>query len=222
MSTFHDDFDYENAKRDIWENGGDPDYLTHRDPAERDAFLKDMGLNPKDYGSKWKDSGSSGNGSNFWDELDDFAYDLDDATSSRERDPNDYFDDEDYDPDEYYDEDIDPDEYYAEGYHEYDDYDSLKGGSTYKKPKPQPQTETSEEKTESEPEVSEKMSKAITWLIFFIVIIPILIGIAFLLFSCAKMGIQDKAPFFVIASIIGAVIVGYLARGVIKDLFKKK
>ena len=45
-----DGFDYENAKRDIFDNGGDPDYLDEWDPKKRDKFLRDMGLNPGDYG----------------------------------------------------------------------------------------------------------------------------------------------------------------------------
>jgi len=68
---FHDNFDYENAELDIWDAGGDPDYLNHRDPAKRDKFMKDMGMDPKKYGSKWGDfsnldktnGGGSGSGS---------------------------------------------------------------------------------------------------------------------------------------------------------------
>ena len=52
---FHDNFDYENAEMDIWDAGGDPDYLSHTDPARRDKFMKDMGMDPKKYGSKWGD-----------------------------------------------------------------------------------------------------------------------------------------------------------------------
>ena len=44
-------FDYENAKMDILDNGGDPDYLDMNHPDERDSYLKNMGLNPKDYSS---------------------------------------------------------------------------------------------------------------------------------------------------------------------------
>ena len=65
---FHDDFDYENAKTDIWDAGGDPDYLSHTDPEKRDKFMKDMGMDPKKYGSNWGDfsnldktGGSGGN-----------------------------------------------------------------------------------------------------------------------------------------------------------------
>ena len=50
---FHDRFDYENAKRDILDAGGDPDYLSYRDPEKRDKLMRQMGLNPKKYGSKW-------------------------------------------------------------------------------------------------------------------------------------------------------------------------
>ena len=42
-----DGFDYENAKRDIFDNGGDPDYLDEWDSGKRDKFLRDMGLDPK-------------------------------------------------------------------------------------------------------------------------------------------------------------------------------
>ena len=57
-----DGFDYENAKRDIFDNGGDPDYLDERDPKKRDKFLRDMGLNPKDYGGQKRRPGGSGEG----------------------------------------------------------------------------------------------------------------------------------------------------------------
>ena len=50
---FSDNFDYEEARLDLIDNGIDPDYLNERDPSERDRFLKKNGLNPKDYGSKW-------------------------------------------------------------------------------------------------------------------------------------------------------------------------
>lgn len=71
MSKFHDDFDYENAKMDIWENGGDPDYLSHFDPSERDSFMREMDLDPKDYGSKWEDPVTSSH-SSFFDDFDTF------------------------------------------------------------------------------------------------------------------------------------------------------
>lgn len=45
-------FDYENAERDIFDAGGDPDYLSHYNEAERDRYLKGMGLNPSDYESR--------------------------------------------------------------------------------------------------------------------------------------------------------------------------
>ena len=50
-------FDYENAKRDIRDAGGDPDYLSHYNEAERDRYLKGMGLNPSDYGGGRQASG---------------------------------------------------------------------------------------------------------------------------------------------------------------------
>lgn len=43
-------FDYENAERDIFDAGGDPDYLSHYNEAARDNYLKKMGMNPSDYG----------------------------------------------------------------------------------------------------------------------------------------------------------------------------
>ena len=42
-------FDYENAKRDILDNGGDPDYLDMSHADKRDKYLRNMGLNPEDY-----------------------------------------------------------------------------------------------------------------------------------------------------------------------------
>ena len=51
--SFHDNFDYENARMDIFDAGGDPDYLSSTDPEERDRFLRKMGMDPKVYGSKW-------------------------------------------------------------------------------------------------------------------------------------------------------------------------
>ena len=50
--SYHDDFDYEEARRDIIENGCDPDYLDEYDPARRDRYLRDVGLDPRDYGSR--------------------------------------------------------------------------------------------------------------------------------------------------------------------------
>ena len=47
-----DNFDYEEARRDILDNGGDPDYLSEYNPAKRDEYLRKMGLHPKDYGSR--------------------------------------------------------------------------------------------------------------------------------------------------------------------------
>ncbi|MBR5409111.1 MAG: hypothetical protein IK104_00420 [Clostridia bacterium] len=55
-------FDYENAKRDILDNGGDPDFLDYNHADKRDSYLKGMGLNPGDYSSRSgaaKNSGSS-------------------------------------------------------------------------------------------------------------------------------------------------------------------
>ena len=50
--SFSDNFDYEEAKRDIRENGGDPDFLSEYNPEKRDEYLRKMGLHPKDYGSR--------------------------------------------------------------------------------------------------------------------------------------------------------------------------
>lgn len=43
-------FDYEEARLDVLDAGGDPDYLETNNPAERDEYLRKVGLNPKDYG----------------------------------------------------------------------------------------------------------------------------------------------------------------------------
>ena len=48
-------FDYENARLDILDSGGDPDYLSHFNPQERDAYLRRMGLRPEDYGGGSRD-----------------------------------------------------------------------------------------------------------------------------------------------------------------------
>ena len=48
-------FDYENARLDILDSGGDPDYLSHINPQERDAYLRKMGLRPEDYGGGSRD-----------------------------------------------------------------------------------------------------------------------------------------------------------------------
>ena len=57
----HDNFDYENAEIDIWDAGGDPDYLSYNDPEKRDRYMKKIGLDPKKYGSKWDGSQGSNN-----------------------------------------------------------------------------------------------------------------------------------------------------------------
>ena len=67
-------FDYENAKRDILDNGGDPDFLDYHHADKRDSYLKGLGLNPRNYsggsGSS-KNSGStfSSSSSGFFDAL---------------------------------------------------------------------------------------------------------------------------------------------------------
>ena len=50
-----DRFDYEEARLDIIDNGCDPDYLDDRNPARRDKYLRDCGLNPRDYGSTYSE-----------------------------------------------------------------------------------------------------------------------------------------------------------------------
>lgn len=58
-------FDYENSERDVWDNGGDPEYVSHYNSNDRDNYLKDMGLDPDDYSSHsggGQKSGGSGNG----------------------------------------------------------------------------------------------------------------------------------------------------------------
>lgn len=55
MSRSNDKFDYEEARRDLWDNGCDPDYLSEYDsPEERDRFLRDCGLDPAFYGSTYE------------------------------------------------------------------------------------------------------------------------------------------------------------------------
>ena len=49
-------FDYDEAERDIFDSGADPDYLDHYHPEKRDKYLKSLGLDPKDYGSREYDS----------------------------------------------------------------------------------------------------------------------------------------------------------------------
>ena len=53
-------FDYEEARLDIIDNGGDPDYLDEYNTKKRDEYLREMGLRPEDYGAKREsDRGSS-------------------------------------------------------------------------------------------------------------------------------------------------------------------
>ena len=84
MPKYHDDFDYEDARLDIIENGCDPDYLDERDPAKRDEYMRKVGLNPREYGSKYGE-----NKSKDWD-----WGPLRNSSNSRS---SDY--DDDYDPD---------------------------------------------------------------------------------------------------------------------------
>ena len=49
---YSDWFDYDNCRMDILDAGGDPDYLTTRDPVKRDKFLRSMGMDPRKYGSR--------------------------------------------------------------------------------------------------------------------------------------------------------------------------
>ena len=57
-----DRFDYEEAERDIFDNGGDPDYLSHYNPERRDKYIRDMGLDPDNY-KPYKDRSSRSSGS---------------------------------------------------------------------------------------------------------------------------------------------------------------
>ena len=109
----NDDFDYENAKRDIRDAGGDPDYLNHYNPAERDSFMRRMGFNPKDYGSKWEASGSAGKKASFFDDLAfiDDEMDIGDADIFED---DDLYNVQDYD---------DPESFYDDWYDEFEDYD---------------------------------------------------------------------------------------------------
>ena len=64
MPKKQDHFDYEEARRDMRDNGLDPDYLSeYSSPEKRDDYLKKNGLDPKNYGggtSSSSDSSSSG------------------------------------------------------------------------------------------------------------------------------------------------------------------
>ncbi len=50
---FSDNFNYEGAREDLFDMGLDPDYLSYSDPAKRDEFMREAGLDPHRYGSKW-------------------------------------------------------------------------------------------------------------------------------------------------------------------------
>ena len=63
-------FDYENAKRDIADAGGDPDYLSHYNEQARDRYLKKVGLNPQDYGGSTASDSGTGTES-VWNEYED-------------------------------------------------------------------------------------------------------------------------------------------------------
>ena len=73
-----DRFDYEEARLDILENGGDPDYLSeYMSPEKRDAFLRSSGLDPDNYrehsnrssGGSSRSSSSSSSSPGFFDTL---------------------------------------------------------------------------------------------------------------------------------------------------------
>ena len=83
--SFSDNFDYEEARRDILDNGGDPDYLSEYNPAKRDEYLRKMGLRPKDYGSKLEQSkgGSFGSSSKEGSASDDSCFITTACTSAR-------------------------------------------------------------------------------------------------------------------------------------------
>ena len=53
MAKANDKFDYEEARRDIWDAGCDPDYLSeYSSKEERDKFIRGCGLNPRSYGCR--------------------------------------------------------------------------------------------------------------------------------------------------------------------------
>ena len=67
-----DNFDYEDARRDLFDAGVDPDYLDYRNREKRDSFLREQGFNPRTYGSTYEPDNSSkksSSGGSFWDNL---------------------------------------------------------------------------------------------------------------------------------------------------------
>lgn len=44
-----DRFDYETARKDLWDIGMDPDELPERNPERRDDFLRKVKLDPNQY-----------------------------------------------------------------------------------------------------------------------------------------------------------------------------
>ena len=81
MVNMSDRFDYEEAERDIFDNGGDPDYLSHYDPERRDRFLRDMGLNPDNY-KPYRDRSSRSSGASRSSGSSDIFSDLDGSDDS--------------------------------------------------------------------------------------------------------------------------------------------
>ena len=78
-----DNFDYENARLDLFDSGADPDYLDYRNREKRDSFMREQGFDPQKYGSRYEPdsrSDSSSSGSSFFDRI--FSDDSSDGSSS--------------------------------------------------------------------------------------------------------------------------------------------
>ena len=50
---YHDNFDYESAREDLFDAGLDPDYLNSHDRKARDDFMRKHGFDPRRYGSRY-------------------------------------------------------------------------------------------------------------------------------------------------------------------------
>lgn len=75
-----DRFDYEEARRDLIDNGCDPDYLSYNNKAARDKYIRSCGLDPRSYGSDYEpDAGRAERKTGFWDRL--FSADIEEETS---------------------------------------------------------------------------------------------------------------------------------------------
>ena len=89
-----DNFDYEDARRDLFDAGVDPDYLDYRNREKRDSFLREQGFNPRTYGSTYEPDISSdrSSGSSFFDRI--FSDDSFENSSSYDPFANDYSSDD--------------------------------------------------------------------------------------------------------------------------------